>query len=114
MKTYRYEGPLYRKNRNSIEMITMYTRAKSAEQALNNFYHRVGDGCDLLFCGVQEVDGNYSLNGVEGAKPRKCDACGNWLMDNGECPLCGGGEYMIPDECLLVDNSEEIDYTDSE
>lgn len=131
---YYYEGPIYKFNRVCAD-VQLETFAKSYAEAKRNFIYQAKRelGLDIvnskieideeLICGEDElVDDDYIVQdknikqNVSDRLRKKCDKCGTYLNDAGECPVCDlGDEDMLEIESFLRHNENDIyEYVDDE
>ena len=93
MALFMYDGPVYLEGRKVEDKVVLYTTASSIKKARSNFIYTVGKAYDILYSCISEVSSWEDEN-----PDRICPDCGNLLQDNGDCPLCSGGDYTIYDE----------------
>jgi hypothetical protein len=108
MALYKYDGPIYLNGVNTKRNVVLYTDAKTIAKARSNFINRVGREYDILYNCITEVSPSYE----EEHPDRVCKDCGNLLMDNGECPLCGNGDHSIYDEIILMRDVDDGRYSE--
>jgi hypothetical protein len=94
MALFKYDGPVYRYGRKTEDRVVLFTDAPTIGRARANFIHRVGKENDILYNCISTVSNSWEDEYPE----RVCPDCGNLLQDNGDCPLCSGGDYCIYDE----------------
>lgn len=94
MALFKYEGPVYRSGIKVEDKLVLFTNANTVREARRNFLYRLGKEEDILYNCVSVVDNSWE----EEHPDRVCSDCGNLLQDNGDCPLCSGGDYSIYDE----------------
>ena len=101
MALFKYDGPLYRQGRKVEDNKQMFTHAKTVQEARRNFLHKIKREEDILYNCISVVDNSWE----EEHPDRVCPDCGNLLQDNGDCPLCSGGDYSIYDEMKALSTS---------
>lgn len=105
MALYKYDGPVYREGRKVEDNIVLFTNAPTINVARANFIYRVGKEYDILSNCISVADNSWEDEHPE----RVCSDCGNLLRDDGNCPLCSGGDYSIYDEIKLMKDIDEED-----
>ena len=105
MALFKYDGPVYRHGRKVENNLVLYGEAKTFAEARAHFIYRVGKDYDILYNCIHEVAPSWEEENPD----RVCPDCGNLLQDNGDCPLCSGGDYSIYDEIKLMKDIDEED-----
>ena len=115
-----YAGPLYRFEHLFRRHWEAYTEAVTFKKAVNNFNAKAKEEFGFTYGARLNIDPNYievvesepesEYDDVEPGSGR-CEKCGRYLNDSGECPLCDLGDESVLDESVLDEsvNADKID-----
>ena len=116
---FHYNGPLYRFEHLFRRNWDAYTEAVSFKKAVNNFNAKAKEEFGFTYEARLNIDPKY-VEVVEteeddagydepGEGNGRCEICGRYLNDSGECPLCDLGDESVLEEDVNKDTIEDIE-----